>query len=240
MVRDFCSHNHVSFLPFNTTFFFLAGIHTFCTPDCASYDKDAPDIEERRPTRAEQEDILDIPELEEGVSQSKGGAVSAGEDGDRRQEDRPGSDNALPSPPPAGSTDVADTGAGKGGATPAQKKTVKPCVGSKFTVASLLQSLDDSIRLAITKSNLWARTLVALTKVRETRVDLSGGESSEQEESLLALEAAVQHAQEAANKVSEAALAFQQKLETNAANVHGVSDIFYVGAPFAVQGFIRQ
>lgn len=132
-----------------------------------------------------------MPELEEGVSQSKQGAVAAGENGDRRQNDRSGSENALPNPRPEGLIDGADMEAAavahassKGGATPAHKKTIKPCVGSKITVASLLQSLDDSIRLTTTKNNLWARTFVALTKIRETRVELLGEESSEQGKSL--------------------------------------------------------
>lgn len=245
-VHEFCCDKLLFFLPSNITILFLAGIHTYCTPDCASYDKDAPENEEPRPTREEPEDILDIPELEEGVTQSEEGAVAAGEDGDRRQEDTSGADNAPPSTRPDGSPDGADTEAGavthsssKGGATSAQKKTIKPCVGSKFTVASLLQSLDDSIRLANTKEHLWARTSVALAKTRRTRVDLLGEESSEQMESLDALEAAVNNAKAKAEKVSEAALAFQQSLEMNVADAHGVSGCCYLDVAFTVQDLFR-
>jgi len=193
---------------------FTSGIHTYCTPGCASREELAPDLDDTRPTTVDRGDIFNIPELQEDGPPTGVGTVNDGEDG---------------LPHTADSGDYADSkkkcgnGGAKGSSKGGEKKALKPCVGSKFTAASLRQSLDDSISLAVVKMDLWTRVLKTLLTWRDREHGLSEGPRSDEIECIHAFEKSVRSVTKAAEKIKSSAENARRTLAISCARIYGVS-----------------
>ena len=132
-----------------------------------------------------------------------------------------------------------DNGGAKGGSKGGEKKGLKPCVGSKFTTASLRQTMDDSIGLAVVRKNLWTRVLTELLTWRDAQRGLSEGARSDQSECIDAFEASVRSAKTAAEKVKSAAENARRQLAISCAPTYGVSmsrPYCALGRPFRRHG----
>jgi len=184
------------------------GNHSHCTKDCQGVKGDDVELEEGpRPEKAEQPDIFDIEELR---GQQEGDAAVTGDDGSAEATE-------MVADVGVGAAKAA-TGSGKKGG----KKKLRHCVGSKYTVGSMRQTLKDTVGLAEVKVSLWRRCRKAIDDLVEARGE-SGALPAEHEASVGGLREAVESAIAAAKSVQETGDTLRGQLETAFEGTFGVS-----------------